>query len=239
MVREGEEEMRKVAIVIGSALVIALSMSAPVSAGSYTVSFEDPVGDIGPDKWYSLPTDPNDPSATSTPICQATYLDMVSGWVTVKDGKSVTFGFELAGTIGGSILLPPGATGVLWVWYMYTATEPIYYADLMLVVSFDGAEFQAYLKHRTEMGAVPYPYWELGFELEESTLQVVIDKAAPEALELALAANWWFAETKVWFSQLIEPYEDWALPPNYGGWAPVDINDWDPAVSSLPFLPMP
>jgi hypothetical protein len=229
----------KVALAVASTLVAALMILPNASAGSSTVSFADPVGDIGPDKWYSLPTDPNDPSATSTPICQATYLDMVSGWVTTKDGKSVTFGFELAGTVDESIVLPPGATGVLWVWYMYTASEPIYYADLMLVLSWDGEEFQAYLKHRTEMGAVPYPYWELAFQPEGSTVQLTIDKAQPEALALALAANWWFAETKVWLSQLIEPFEDWALPPNYGGWAPVDINDWDPAVSSLPFLPMP
>lgn len=229
--------MRNVAIAVASTLVAALMMCTPASAASSTVSFVDPLGDIGPNPFYNLPSDPNDQPTTASPICQATYLDLVQGWVTAKNEKSITLGFELAGVVDESIVMPPGATGVLWVWYFYQDIE--YYADCMAVVSWDGVEFQAYLKDRTEMGAVPYPYWELEFESAGAVVELTIDSGQAEALALLLGMNWWFAETKVWFSPLIEPYEDWALPPNYGGWFPVDINDWDPAVTALPWLPMP
>lgn len=229
--------MRRTAVAAVSTLMVALMMCTPVSAKSSTVAFEDPQGDIGPDASYNLPSDPNDPPTTSSPICQATYLDMVRGWVTLRNDKAFTLGFELAGQVEDGLVLPPGATGVLWVWYFYEDVE--YYADCMAVLSWDGSAFGAYLKDRTEMGAVPYPYWELGFEPAGSVVELTIDSKLADAFELLSTMNWWFAETKVWYSPLIEPYEDWALPPNYGGWFPVDINDWDPSESALPWLPMP
>ena len=229
--------MRRVIAVTMSTFVVALMMCTPVSAKKSTVSFTDPVGDIGPDPYYNLPTDPNDQPTTSSPICTATYFDMVEGWVTLKNANEYILGFELAGVVNEDIVLPPGATGALWVWYFYSDTE--YYADCMAVISWDGTAFEAYLKHRTEFGVVPYPYWNLEFAPSGSTVELTITTTQTEPFELLSEMNFWFAETKIWFSPLVEPYEDWALPPDYGGWYPVDINDWDPSESLLPWLPMP
>jgi len=229
--------MKSIAVATVSALMVAVMMCAPVSAKPLTVSFEDPQGDIGPDPYFNLPTDPVDQPTTSSPICQATYFDMVRGWVTQGSPNKFTLGLELAGVVDESIVLPIGATGALWVWYFYEDIE--YYADCMAVVSWDGLEFQAYFKDRTDMGAVPYPYWDLAFEPDGTIVRLTVGSDQPEAFGLLSQMNWWFAETKVWFSDLVEPDMDWALPPDSGGWLPVDINDWDPSVSTLPWLPMP
>lgn len=229
--------MRRLAVVTIGMLVAALMTCTPASAKISTVAFEDPVEDIGPDPYYNLPSDPVDQPTTSSPICQATYFDIVRGWVSLKTTKEFTMGFELAGNVDESIELPPGATGALWVWYFYD--DPEYYAKCMAVIAWDGEQFEAYFKHRTEIGAVPYPYWELAFEPEGSVVELRVGTALEEPFELLSGMNWWFAETKIWFSPLIEPYEEWALQPDYGGWYPVDINDWDPSETFLPWLPMP
>lgn len=229
--------MRRLAVAAVSALLAAMVMCTPVSADGGMVEFEDPEFDIGPDSSYNLPTDTNDQPTTSSPICQATYFDIVGGWVTEVEGESFSLGMEVAGAVDEDMVLPEGATGALWVWYFYEDIE--YYADVMVVVSWDGAEFEAYLKYRTEMGAVPYPYWDLEFLPSGEVLQLEISSGDEEMFGIMCGMTAWFVETKVWRSPLIEPWEDWALTPNYGGWFPVDINDWDPAVSTLPWLPMP
>lgn len=229
--------MRRVIAAAMSTIIAALMICTPASAKKSTVSFVDPIGDIGPDVYFNLPTDPSDPPSTSTPVSGATYLDMVEGWVTLKNANEYILGFELAGVVDESIVLPQDATGALWVWYFYADTE--YYADCMAVVSWDGTVFEAYLKYRTEFGAVPYPYWNLEFIPSGSTVELTVNAAQAEPFELLSEMNFWFAETKIWFSPLVEPYEDWALPPDSGGWHPIDINDWDPSESELPWLPMP
>lgn len=229
--------MKSIAVAILSALTVAIMMCAPVSAKPLTVSFEDPQEDIGPHAFFSLPTDPVDKPTTSSPICQATYFDLVRGWVTLKNSNEFELGLETAGVVDESMVLPPAATGALWVWYFYDDIE--YYADCVAVVSWDGEEFEAYFKDKSEMGAIPYPYWEVAFEPDGTVVRLTIDSSLSEVFGLLSGMNYWFAETKIWFSSLVEPYDDWALPPDVGGWFAVDINDWDPSASELPWLPMP
>jgi len=229
--------MKRAAMAVVSTLVAALMICTVASAVPSTVVFEDPLGDIGPDPFYNLPSDPVSQSTMSSRICQATYLDIVKGWVTEKNPREFIMGLELAGPVDEGLELPPGATGVLWVWYFYGELE--YYADCVAVVSWDGEGFRAYFKDKSEMGVLPYPYWEMDFEPSGSVVELKVTSEQAEVMELLMSMNWWFAETKIWFTSLVEPYDDWALPPNIGGWFPVDINDWDPAETELPWLPMP
>jgi hypothetical protein len=236
--REEVGEMRRLVLVVASTIIAALMVGSPVSAESYE-EFTDRVGDLSPCPMYDLYAGNGDGmSEEGHPVCGADYLDLVGGRVTLNDDGTYLLELEVAGEVSEETVLPEGTKGVLWVWYLYESKD--YYANAMAVVAWDGEEFQAYVKHRTEFGAVPYPYWELEFVPDGCHVRLEIGADDTGALDLVSGMNYWFAETKAWFSTLIEPDEEWAYQPTYGGWFCVDINDFYPAETLIPpLLDMP
>ena len=163
------------------------------------------------------------------------------GRVTLNDDETYSLEFEVAGEVSRETVLPEGTKGVLWVWYFYEDGTDFYNDACMAVVSYDGETFEAYMKYREVFLELPYDYWYLDFEpCKEDYTRVCLEIDDSESVELISSMNWWFGETKAWFSTLIEPWEEWAWQPTYGGWFCVDINDFYPDDTPIPpLLDMP
>jgi len=230
--------VRKIVVAVLSAIVVGLMLvPSGVSAGSNTVSFTDRQGDLGK-PWYSAAQgshtagDPLSWWSGNSPISNAGYLDLRSGWVTVK-GNTVTMGLTVDSPLTKDSKLPQGITEVRWAWYFYLSIDVTYggyYAPYSVYILWDGADFSAALVDHTS-GSPPFVVTQLdNFIVDGSVLSVTMSLASIPGVV-------------AWYSQSLVMYgSPWSLDqmPSAGGWNGPDITDFQgPLAVYWPWQAMP
>lgn len=230
--------MKKTVVAMSSMIIVGLMMAMPVSAGSQTVTFCDREGDLGVPAGYSAGQgshewgDPYGLWSGAAPLAQAGYLDMLSGWVSLKGGK-VTMGLTTASPLPMEGELPVSVVEVLWAWFFYQSID-VYYgggrAPYAVYVMWDGVHFSAALVDRTS-GTLPYAVTYLDtFTASGNVLTVTVSLAS---IDGAIA----------WFSETIAMYATpWPLDGvhQYGGWDAPDLTDFQgPLAIYWPWQAMP
>lgn len=228
--------MRRVVVAILSAIVVGLMLAMPVSAGPHTATFTDRQGDLGtamisggegshewgdPLGWWS----------GESPIGNAGYLDMLSGWVSVK-GDTVNMGLTVASPVPTNGNLPEGVIEAMWGWFFYQSID-VYYggsgAPYAVYIVWDGDDFSAVLVDRTS-GTLPFDLTNLDFAIEGNVLTVTTSLAS---IAGAIA---WFSETIILHGN---PYPLDGVP-QFGGWLCPDLTDYQgPLAIFWPWQPMP
>ena len=210
--------MRKILVVLFSAIVVGMMLAMPVSAGkSMVVTVPDSTGDLGK---YNVclivgPTDAPkvpDPSwGDNAPVLEATYVDMVSLSIAMAHGKYV-FSMELAGDLPkAGDPLPSGSRYVGWQWWiedgpwdpMSTIIPKTYY---WVCLELDESGYSAGIYDVRNA----YAYTPVPFTIDGATFQIEI----PEKLFGGLESYWWSACTYLakqnllawpWFTDFIDP----------------------------------
>jgi hypothetical protein len=228
----------KVALSVASILVIALMMAMPVSAGPRTVTFDDRQGDLGKNNyaWGQGSHEWGDPLSWwqgDSPIANAGYLDMLSGWVTARGG-TVTMGLVLNSSLPSDGMLPNGVTEVRWAWFFYLSIDTYSGGNnannYAVYVVWNENGLSTVLVDRTS-GSSPFSLTYLDtLVVDENVLTVIVSS---ESIAGAIA---WFSET------LIMNGHPWPLDqmaPN-GGWQAPDLTDFQgPLAIWWPWLTMP
>lgn len=229
--------MRKVAVASLSVIVAGLMLAVPVSAASKTVTFVDRQGDLGagpysagqgshewgePQGWWS----------GNSPMAGAGYLDMLSGWVSVKGG-SVTMGMRVVSPVPTEGELPESVVELLWAWFFYTSID-VYGGGMRspyaVFVIWDGTDYSAALVDRTS-GTQPFAVTYLDtFTANGDVLTVTLSL---ESIDGAMA---WFCET---WAMHADPYQLDGIH-QYGGWWAPDLTDFQgPLAIYWPWQAMP
>lgn len=217
--------------------MIALMAAMPVSAGEKTTTFYDRTGDLGT-AFFSAGQgshDWGDPLgwwSGESPIGNAGYLDMLSGWVSVKAG-TVTMGLTLASALPTDGELPQSVVQVMWGWFFYQSTD-VYYggtgSPYAVYVTWDGMEYNAVLVDRTD-GTMPYDVTNVDFAIEGNVVTV---KTSTESLAGAVA---WFSET---IAMRSSPYPLDGVHQGFGGWMAPDLTDYQGSLATYwPWQAMP
>ncbi|HEX7392824.1 MAG TPA: hypothetical protein VF374_07750 [Thermoplasmata archaeon] len=216
----------KATLAVMSILIATLMLAMPLSSASNTVYVTDREGDLGK-TWYTVSGDPVSWWSGDSPISNAGYLDILAGWITVKN-KQVQMGVLVKDPIAAGTLLPDGVKEVRWAWYFYV--EPTHwYADYYAFIAWDGIGFTAAIKDITGL-AEPFPVIYLNSDsiaVEGNVLTLTVDSS------ILPGVNWWFFESQVYKN--LWPLEGWA---RYGGWHAPDLTD-GPNDTMLPWWPMP
>lgn len=213
-----------------------MMLAMPVSAGSKAVTFTDRQGDLGT-AMYSMGQgshewgDPLGWWSGESPIANAGYLDMLSGWVSVKSG-TVTMGLTVASPVPTDGEMPQGVVEVLWGWFFYQSID-VYCggggAPYSVYIVWDGADFSAVLVDRTS-GTQPFDLTYLDFAIEGNVLTVTTSLAS---IAGAIA---WFSETIIMHGN---PYPLDGVP-QFGGWIAPDLTDFQgPLAVYWPWQAMP
>jgi len=209
-------------------------LAMPVSAGSKTVTFTDREGDLGTGaiSWGQGSHEWGDPLgwwSGESPIGNAGYLDMRSGWVSVKGG-TITMGLTVASPVPTDGKLPTGVVEVMWGWFFCQSID-VYYgpAPYAVYIVWDGVDFSAVLVDRTS-GTQPFDLTYPDFAIEGNVLTVSVSSAS-------------IAGAIAWLSQTIylhgSPYPLDGIP-HYGGWMAADLTDYQgPLAAYWPWQAMP
>lgn len=216
----------KVALAIASTLVAALMVATSGSAGN-TVTFTDRQGDLGK-TWYGADGNPVSWWSGDSPISCTGYLDIRSGWVTVKSGL-ITMGMVVDSPITADSALPDGVTQVRWVWFFYVNCDH-FWADYGVFILWNGGQqFNAALMDRTS-GSPPFSVTSLeAFIVDGNMLTVTM------SLSKMPGAVTWFSETMVMHGSPW-PLDQWPSP---GAWHAPDLTDYTDLSKDLPWLLMP
>ena len=220
-----------------SAIVVGMMLAMPVSAGSRTVTFYDKQGDLGK-PWYSggngnhVFGDPYSWYSGNCPIGNAGYLDMRSGWVTVKNDQ-ITMGLVVDSPVPTDGKLPASVTEVRWAWFFYQSIDVTTggsYSPFTVFIVWDGTDFSAVLVDRTS-GSPPFALTHLdNFIVEGNVLTVTMSLAnIPGTVA-------WFCETMVFHDH------PWSLDqwPSMAGWQVPDLTDYQgPLAIYWPWQAMP
>jgi len=228
--------VRRVVVALLSAIVVGLMLAMPVSAGSKTVTFTDREGDLGTAAYSGGEGshewgDPLGWWSGESPIGNAGYLDMRSGWVSVKSG-TVTMGLRLASPVPTDGELPQSIVEVMWAWFFYQNID-VYYgggrAPYAVYIIWDGVDFSAVLVDRTS-GTQPFDVTSVDFAIEGNVVTATVSSTS-------------IAGAMAWFSETIymhgNPYPLDGVP-QYGGWMAPDLTDYQgPLAIYWPWQPMP
>lgn len=230
----------RIILAVASTIVVALMLSTTVSAGGKTVSFTDRQGDLGK-PWYPgydygnhLFGDPQTWWSGNSPIANAGYLDMLSGWVTVKSG-TITVGLTVNSSLPAEGNLPNGITEVRWLWAFYSDNDVLNMvtpntASYGVNILWDDNGFSAVLVDRTS-GSPPFALTYLDtFAIDGNILTVTMSsKSIPGAV--------------AWFCGILVMYgSPWPLDqrPSVGAWGGPDLTDLQGPLSTYwPWQPMP
>jgi hypothetical protein len=230
------ELVRRVLAALLSVIVVGLMLAMPVSAGAKTVTFTDRQGDLGT-AFFSAGQgshewgDPLGWWSGESPIGKAGYLDMLSGWVSVR-GDTVTMGLMVASPVPTDGELPESVVEVMWGWFFYQSID-VYYggggAPYAVYIVWDGVDFNAVLVDRTS-GTLPFDLTYLDFAIEGNVLTVPVSSAS---IAGAIA---WFSET---IASHGNPYPLDGVP-QFGGWMAPDLTDYQgPLAIYWPWQAMP
>jgi hypothetical protein len=230
----------KVILAVASTIVTALMLSTTASAGGNTVSFTDRQGDLGK-PWYPgydygnhLFGDPQTWWSGNSPIANAGYLDMLSGWVSVK-GNEITMGLEVASPLTDDSKLPNGAAEVRWAWFFYLNSEVLAMSRPNSVtygvyILWDGADFTAAMVDRSS-GSPPFVVTYLDDIKVEGT--VLTATVGMDSMPGVVA---WFSCTQVMYGS------PWPLDqlPSMAAWGVPDFTDLQGPLSTYwPWQAMP
>jgi hypothetical protein len=184
-------------LVLVSAFVASL-MLVPgcVSARPMTMVVEDAEGDLG------FGVDPQTGGIMNlwpenNPVAQATYLDMVSTWLSLKNGV-YKFGMEVASALPEEGTPLSGGMKLL-EWAMWIDPSPYNYivnpvAPLFLIaLRYDGSSYNAFILDYSTMGEVPAQ-----FSVDGSKLELTFTSA--QIGDIAL--EWWSPLVRTWFGTL-------------------------------------
>ncbi len=228
--------VKSVAVLLG-AIVVGVMIAMPVSAGTKTVAVADRDGDLGKTiicggqgshEWGDMLSY----WSGDSPLANAGYLDMLSGWVSIK-GSTVSMGMTIASPIPVSDNLPDGVKEVRWAWLFWNTidtTTSSNNAPYGVYVIWNGNGLSAVLVDRSS-GTAPFGLTYLdSLVVDGNTLSVSIDLCG---LAGAFA---WFAETQAWNSYpspIDQPFP-WA------SWVLTDITDYQGSLAVYwPWQPMP
>lgn len=229
------KKVRKILVVLLSSIVVGLMLAMPVSAGAKTITFTDRQGDLGTGaiSWGQGSHEWGDPLgwwSGDSPIGNAGYLDMLSGWVSVQ-GCTVTMGVTLAAPVPTGGELPEGVIEVMWAWIfirsidLYSGSR----APYAVYVIWDGVDFDAVLVDRTS-GVQPFDVTPVDFAIEGNVLTATVSSAS-------------IADAMAWFCEAIYLHgTSYPLDgvPHYGGWMAADLTDYQgPLAAYWPWMAMP
>jgi len=231
--------LRKVILAVACTIVAALMLATPVSAGK-TVSFTDREGDLGKFWWPAydfgnhLFGDPMSWWQGESPIANAGYLDLLSGWVSVKRGE-VTMGLEVASPLTDDSKLPNGVAEVRWVWFFYLDSEILAmtgsnYITYGVYILWDGADFTAALVDRSS-GSPPFVVTYLDdFSVEGTVLTVTMRLSSMPGVVA------WFSGSQI-YQGSPWPLDQWPSMSAYGA---MDYTDMQGPLSTyFAWQPMP
>lgn len=203
-----------------------------VSAGSNTVYFTDRQGDLGK-TWYTagqgshLFGDPLSWYSGNCPVSNAGYLDMLSGWVSVKSGD-VTMGLTVDSPLTTDSKLPEGVTEARWVWLFFETTEHLT-PDYLVYILWDGTDFSATLVDKTN-GPPPFAVTSLNsFIVDGQVLTVTMSLASIPGVVA------WYSQTEIMHGS------PWPLDQlaSSGAWQAPDITDFGTLMTYWPWQAMP
>jgi len=215
-------------------------LAMPVSAGSKTVTFSDRQGDLANKSLYCwgqgshVVGDPNGWFSGNSPVSDAGYLDMRSGWISI-DGRAVNMGLTVASPVPTDGKLPQGISEVRWAWLLWTTIDTTVgsnYAPYGVYIIWNDNGLSAVFVDRTS-GSPPYMLTYLdanAFSVEGSTLTASIRLASIPGVIA------WFCET------IMLSGHPWPLDqnPSSGGWNLADLTDFQgPLAIWWPWQAMP
>ena len=229
--------MKRVVVAALGAIVVGLMMAMPVTAGANAVVVTDREGDLGKTivcggqgshDWGDMLSY----WSGDSPLANAGYLDMLSGWVSIK-GSTVTMGMTLASPIPVNDILPDGSKELRWAWLFWTTidtTTSSNNAPYGVYVIWNGNGLSAVLVDRSS-GTAPFALTYLdSLIVDGNALSVSIDRSDLTGVVA------WFAQTQAWNSYpspLDQPFP-WA------SWVLTDITDYQGFLAVYwPWQPMP
>lgn len=229
--------MRKLVVALLSAIVVGMMLAMPVSAGSKTAMFYDRQGDLGKalvcggqgsHEWGDMLSY----WSGDSPLANAGYLDMLSGWVTVKGG-TVTMGITLASPVPVNGNLPDGVKEVRWVWLYWTTIETTassFYASYGVYILWNGDGLSAVFVDRSS-GSAPYTLTYLDSLIVDGNVMTVTISLASIPGVVA-----WFCQTQAW--NAYPPPLDQVYP--WASWVLTDMTDYQGSLAIYwPWQSMP
>ena len=167
-----------------------------VSAGTLTMVVEDIEGDLG----WGVDTKTSEISRLlpeNVPVADATYLDIVSTWLSLKK-VTYTFGMELAAALPEEgTALPDGVKLVEWAMWIdpspyHVSLNPV--ASLFLIaLRYDGSSYSAFMLDYGTLVTTP-----VVFSVDGSSIQLKFSAASIGDL----AFEWWSPLVRAWWGTL-------------------------------------